>query len=305
MRDHSPALMHRMLVLRQFPLFANAELPELATVAENVVERGFGPGEIVSPAERPTSLHLILDGCIETDHRLGPRDVLGALEVAAHRPARMPAIAVTPARTLELGASDYFELLEDNFGLLIAAIRDLAARVLPLGELRREIAMPFGDPLGLVERMIVLRQHVPFSGARLEALAILAHAATEVHYPADTIVKRAYTFADSALIVLDGRLRAGNRTLGPGHAIGVFETLANAQHVVTIEAATPVRALVCQASTILDVLEDHTDFALSTLETFARALFDHEARIACAEDRTDATAAQDARLTWPHGWRAS
>ena len=307
MREHSPLLMHRMLALRQFPLFAHADLSELAMVAENVVERSFAPGAVVAPAERLASLHLILDGQIAIgDLQLGARSVHGALEVAARCPARTAAIAEAPTRTLELDASDYFEILEDNFGLLLATIRDLAARVVPLGDLhRRFTAPPSHGTLGLVDRLILLRQHIPFSGARLEALAILAHAAVDARWAAGAILKRENARPDGSLIIIEGAVRAGDRMLGPGHAIGVLETLAGLPHRETLEAVTPVRALQSHAATILDVLEDHTDFALSILETFARALVDHETRTICAPRKEHAEPAQDLRRSWPYGWRAS
>ena len=306
MRDN-PFLMRRMLALRQFPLFAHADLGALAMVAENVVERTFASGEVVAPAEQLPSLHLVLDGRLEVGSLLiEPRHVYGALEVAAHRPARTSAIALGPTRTLELGASDYFEVLEDNFGLLLATIRDLAARVIPLGDLHRRFTMPFGEgALGLVERMILMRQHIPFSGARLEALAILAHASTETRFPAGAIIRRANTTAESSLIILEGTLRTDGRTLGPGHAIGVLETLAGLHYRDSFEAITAVRALETHLATIFDVLEDHTDFALSILATFARALVDHEARTLCAMRSDDADPAQDPKRSWPNGWRAS
>ena len=107
------------------------------------------------------------------------------------------------------------------------------------------------------------------------------------------------------MILLEGTLRGGNRELRPGHAIGVLETLAGFPHIETFEATTPIRALTTQAATLFDVLEDHADFALSMLETFARALLDHEARMPCVLRTAAAEPAQDPARTWPNGWRAS
>lgn len=304
MHSHAPFLMRRMLALRQFPLWRHADLAELAMVAENADERAFDAGDVIEPGD---SLHLLLEGrIVVADTELVARDVFGGLEVAARLPRADLAIAREPTRTLELGASDYFEVLEDHFRLLLATIRDYAARALPLGDLRRPLAMPFGESaLGLVERMILLRHQVPFSAARLEALAILAHAATEVHWPAGATVVRARTPADRSLIVLAGSLHAPGRDLEPGHALGVLETLAGVPYRETFEAATPVRALSTSAGTLRDVLEDHTDFALSILETFARALVDHEARKRCMSRSPAAETAQDPARSWPNGWRAS
>ncbi len=309
MRDQSPLLLRRMLVLRQFPLFAHAELGELAVIAENVAERSFVAGDLVAPAAHVRSLHFVLDGHLAHGSlRSGPRHVFGALEVLGGRAARMPAFAGAPTRTLELAASDYVEVLEDNFGLLLATVRDLAARMIPLGDLRHR-AHPFaeGQTLGLVERMIVLRQQTPFAAARLEALAILAHAATEVHFEVGSVLRRTNTPADGALILLEGSTRRDRdqRILGPGHAIGTLETLANLHHTATYEAVTPIRALESHAATILDVLEDHTDLALAMMQTFARSLIDDESRMVCAPRSEPADPARDPASQTSSDWRTS
>jgi CRP-like cAMP-binding protein len=293
-----------MLALRQFPMFAHADLDELAMLGENVVERAFAAGDVVAGNELLSSVQFVVGGRLEVgDALVDPRSAHGLLEVIAHRPTRAAAIASMPTRTLELGASDYFEVLEDNFGLLLGTVRDLATQVIPVVD-HRCAPVVLGAPLGLVERMIILRHQLPFASARLEALAILAHAATEVRWPAGATIGRAGARADRAVIVLEGTLRAGERELGPGHAIGMLETLANVHHGRTSEAVTPVRALVTQASTILDVLEDHTDVALAMMRTFARALVD-QTRNGCATRGDDAALARDPADSGAPHWRVS
>ena len=299
MHDRNTKLLRRMLVLRQFPLFGHADLGELANVAENVVERSFTAGAIVAPAAHLPSLHFIVEGRVSHgSHELGPRHVHGALEVLAARAALAPAIAIVPTRTLEL--IDYREVLEDNFGLMLAAVRELAARVLPFQAPCRAHPFREGAALGLVERMIVLRHQPAFAGARLEALAILAHAAVEMRQPAGAILRHAGALADGALILLEGTLHA-DRVLSPGHAVGTLETLAGLPHETTVEAVTPVRVLVSHAATIHDVLEDHSDFGLAMLQTFARTLIG-ESRTLCAGCNDDAGRARevlpDAQMDW-------
>jgi hypothetical protein len=61
MREHAPITIQRMLTLRQVPGFGDADLSELATIAENLVERTFVAGATVaSPATRVPAIHLIL-----------------------------------------------------------------------------------------------------------------------------------------------------------------------------------------------------------------------------------------------------
>jgi CRP-like cAMP-binding protein len=136
-----------------------------------------------------------------------------------------------------------------------------------------------------VERLIVLRQQFPLQAARLETLSILAHAATESRFsPGATI--RALDSPVDALVVLAGSARIGDRVLGPGDALGFVEALAGSQHTETVAAVTAVRVLETRATTILDVLEDHTDLGLSILRALA-------IRNVCAEPSASAAGAHD------------
>jgi hypothetical protein len=284
MRDADLTLMRRMLVLRQFPMWSRAELGELVVVAENVVERTFSAGERVSPPEL-TSVHFVVHGALDIGGTaIRGREALGALEVIASCPTRAPVYAIEPTHTFELAASDYADVLEDNFGLLLATIRDLAARA-PVVNGRSELPYVDETRLGLVERMIVLRQQFPLDAARLEALAIVAHAATETRFTPGAAIAGAGSPVDRAFVVVEGTVMAGDRTLAPGDAFGFVEALAGTQHAAPIAAIAPVRLLETRTATLLDVLEDHTDLGLSVARELARSI--------CAAGARDAGFAQD------------
>ncbi|HEU4733393.1 MAG TPA: cyclic nucleotide-binding domain-containing protein [Kofleriaceae bacterium] len=286
MPEFNPLLLRRILALRQFPMFATAELAELAMIAENVVETTFRPGAVVAPAgARLSGLHLVVEGRIDSARSWGPHARFGALEVLARREPATAAIAAVETQTLQLSAADLADVLEDNFGVLLAAVRNLAGQLVTLGQpIARPITIPTaGAPLGLVERLIVLRQQVPFAGARLQGLAMLAHASDELSWGPGATVVRAGELASDSLLVIDGSLHArddaGRRVeLGPGHAVGALETLAGMAHSSTLEAVTPVRALRSGGAAILDVLEDHPDVGMQMISMFARALLDLPAR---------------------------
>jgi CRP-like cAMP-binding protein len=324
MADARPRLLRRMLLLRQFPMFATAELSELATIAENLVETEFAPGAVVAPAgTRLPGMHLVLDGRIHergesagrdpassaswswralravreraalddkdpagsVRRSWGPREIFGELEAFAGREHAMRVVAATRTRTLVLSASDLAEIVEDNFGVLIALVRDLAARLLATRPHARTIALPRAEPgLGLVERLIALRQLAPFVGARLQGLATLAHSSEEVSWAPGATVARAGELASGSALVLDGVLRShapGGATseLVPGQSFGGLETLAGVGHTATLVAVTPVRALHSSATVIFDVLEDHPDIAMSMIGAFARGLLDLPPRL--------------------------
>jgi CRP-like cAMP-binding protein len=288
MHDLDARGLRRMLRLRQFPLFESTDLDELATIAENLVETTIPAGTVIATAgSRPRCLQLILDGLIESSpagQSWHARQVYGALELFAGRDVTRTALAATDVRALQLSADDLGEVLEDNFGVLVATLRELAGRLLvasPPAPRTTPLSTP--GPLGLVERLIVLRQQLPFVGARLQALATLAHASEEVTWRPGSVIVRAGEPATCGLVVLEGyaNVRRGDRArvLEAGAQIGHLETLAGREHLATVEAVTPVRALRSSASAIFDILEDHTDVGLAMMATFAAALLDASARL--------------------------
>ena len=286
MADFNPLVLRRMLALRRFTIVADAELAELATLAENVIETRLSAGSVIAEANRRVpALHLILNGTIESgDRTWGPQQVFGALEVLAARELIAPAIAKTDTLTLQLFASDVSEFLEDSFDVLRTTLRSLANGVLmrggaalryPKHDDRRVLA----ESLGLVERLLLFRQQTLFAGVRVEALAALAHVSEELSWSAGDLVTQAGELPQSALVIVNGALEAtasagSVRVLGPGDMIGGLETVAEARHDTTVQATSAGRGLRWSSTAILDVIEDHADFGLAMIATFAATLLD-------------------------------
>lgn len=280
MPDFNPAVLRRMLFLRQCDMFATADLDELATMAENVVSTTHPAGSIIEPAGAYLSaLRFVVEGRIEArDRHWGPRQVFGALEVAAARPLATPAIATTTTETFELSNTDFGEVLEDNFGVLLSALRDLATQVLALdpSTIRRLRPMPVLRNLGLVERLLLLRQLVPFLGARMQALVRLAHDSEEVRLPAGVILP-GDELASGGLVIVEGTVHTsepGAHVLGPGDSLGYLEALSGRPVAKTWTSTTGLRALRTPTGVLFDVLEDHTDVGLALVSAFSRALLD-------------------------------
>lgn len=285
MPELKPVLLRRVLTLRQFPLFATAALDELATMAENLVSSRFPPGTLIAPAaSRLPAVHLVVSGRIESrphGQAWGPRSVFGALEVAANRELTDNVIAVSDTETLQLPASDFSDVLEDNFGVMLSALRELAGRLHATAP-RPAPAVPVSvgsGRLGLVERLILLRQQLPFAKARLQPLAMLAHASDEVSYQAGALIASPGDAATAGLVIVDGTMRVYREdgptyVLGRGQHFGFVETLAGEPHSFTLEALSAVRVLASPGPGILDVLEDHTDVGVAMIAAFAAALLD-------------------------------
>lgn len=286
MRDITPSTLRRILMLRQFPILCDAELGELAMFAENVTEVVLPAGTTVASAgSRLDALHLVLTGEIATTGGLrrtwGPYQVFGGLEVLANREASQTAMTTVATTTLQLLAPDVMEILEDSFGVMLAALRGLAAaHATGPQQPPRACALPDrapARPLGFVERLMLLRQQPTFAVAPLESLAALAHVSEEVALPAGTLVARAGMAPASSYVILEGASSAVGasgvpRRLGPGDAIGHLEALAGRLHEETIEVVEPMRALKIDASRVFDIIEDHADFGRAILAVLADGL---------------------------------
>lgn len=299
MRDSALVPVQRLMALRQYPGFADAELAELAVLAENVVEEELPAGTVVTPAGQVPPLHLVLDGRLQLGpHQLGVRALAGSLAAMAGRPLQTPMIAATDTRTLRVSARDFLDILEDNFGLLSAARRYVAQHLIALRLrpapfhpiLRRQKVATFpAGASGVVDRLLALRQLAPLSRGRIHALVALASAARETRWPAGATLVRAGEAARASYIVLEGTvgLEGGSVELGSGDSFGAIELLAERPYLATAVARSPVRALECPATAIHDVCEDHTDFAMAVLARLSGELLDEAGRCTAHAQRGD------------------
>jgi CRP-like cAMP-binding protein len=277
MHDVSPFVLRRILALRQFPILAGAELGELAMLAENLADALFPAGTIVAPAgARPPALHLVVEGDLAGAGRTwGPRQVFGTLEILARRELAAAVIAERQTRTLQLPSSEITEVLEENFSVLRATVQGLAARLARVLPPLPRASIPDAEPLGFVDRLVILRQQRAFAGARLEALAMLAHSSEEVIYPVGAIVARRGDPATALSTILEGMLHADGATLVAGDRISPFAAIAELPHPATIEATTRARVLRTAATAIFDTIEDQTDLGLAMTRGFSSLLLDH------------------------------
>jgi len=272
MVEADPFVLRRVMWLRSLRWLACTELADLVLVADNLTEVRHASGALVLASEaHPGALHLVVDGELASGaHTWGPRSLVAALEVLARRPMIAPVIATCETRTLQLHAGDAREILEENFGILRAALRGLADRIPPIPAAHLPVSLP--DPLGFVERLTILRRQLIFGGARLDALAGLAHASQEVRIARGMALVIGGRPAHASFVILDGVANGPRGALGPGHAIGALETLAELPYPATIDARTPLRALETGAAAIFDVLEDYPDLGVAMLAGFATML---------------------------------
>jgi CRP-like cAMP-binding protein len=279
MPESDTILLQRLIALRHIPAFATVELDELATLADNAVEVRFEPGqELVAAGATVPDLHVVLEGRIEMAGRSSRAwdryEVFGTLEVLANRPIAKPAIARVATRTLRLSGVAFADLLEDNFGILVGVLRVLARAVTKPERLRpRTAIVATAQPLGLVDRLILFRQHPLFARGELQALSMLAHLSAERTWPTNAEVVTASDVASDVMFIVSGMLHGPrDERYGAGDALGLIETLGSLGHPSAITAATPVRALISRGASVFDVLEDHSSLGLAMLTALASSL---------------------------------
>lgn len=290
------APVERVLALRTFPVFEGLSPAELAVMAEHVRPRRFRKGALVLRREIPVrSLHFVISGRVELlrdgerSRSLGPHDVLGGLASLMDEPLRERAVAVEDTITLQLDRDDMEDVFEDNFPIFCGVLRvmarmlvasrkklgsDIADIVAPLQTSARELAQ-----LGLVERILVLRDSMDFADTEIEALADVAQDAEEVELPSGRVLWQIGDPADHFVVVIDGRLRCVSETghelrYGPGVVIGAINSLSGEPRWYTAMAEGRLRCLRIRTQNLLDVIEDNMAVGMNLLRVIARRIHD-------------------------------
>ena len=290
----------RVLALRSFPGLALVDPTHLAAMAEIADERAFRMGDVIlTPGSRVRSMHLIRRGEVAILREGIPvrtfrgGDIVGAIAALTRAPDGQHVVAVTDTSTFEIQISDFEEVLEESFALLLAALRGVLRGAL---ECRLQIpgdagyAPPSVEPtrtttsLGLVERVLFLRRLNAFGSPRVEALAELAREMTEVTFRAGTQIWRTGEPAPYSLIIWSGVVSCITETgqrfrFGPDSVVGGIDSIAAEPRWYIARAETDVVALRGEASLLMDVIEDHPDMGLAMLRASAGALTALYARV--------------------------
>jgi CRP-like cAMP-binding protein len=290
--DSAVSRAQRVLALRTFPLFEELAPAELAALAQNVRPRFFTAGSDVLRRSVPVrSLHFVLRGSVQIARHDKPNQVVGAhgvvggLAVLAQDADGQHAVAVEDTVTLQLDGDDLEELFEENFSILGAVLKVLAReqirarqQLVPNAGFSRSGPTPPTlevSELELVHKLIALRRTSDFAGARIQALADLAHEATPVAFQPGQQMWRVGDVANHLLVLVSGVIHgsAADRRIefdvGPGSMIGL-DSVAGEPRWYTALARDVVTALRIDSERLFDVIEDHLDVGTELLRTFAR-----------------------------------
>jgi CRP-like cAMP-binding protein len=275
-----------VLALKAVPALSAAHPDDLIALAQRAGERRFAQGERLAPAGGAPSLFCVVEGRVRA--RAGEAGsvaheapaLAGLLDVLSGEPAAL--VAESEAVALEIDRPALLEVLEEEFELWVAVLRESCRSALaagaPAGWEPAAPALPPSNAADLAERMLLLRRVVPFSCLPAVLLGTLAAELEPVQAPDGRLLGEVGDSATGALLVLSGRvgvepIRAGAApSFGSGALAGLVETLAGGSHRFRLRASGPVEALRLDGEALVDALEDDAPSAIELLVALARHL---------------------------------
>jgi CRP-like cAMP-binding protein len=151
----------------------------------------------------------------------------------------------------------------------------------PLSAMMEEHMSESLDLVGPAERVIALRGVPLFSSLEPADLHRIAGSASERAYPEGTCLFSEGEAGTDMCVVLDGSLEVTRQTdagletfnsYGPGDHVGELAVLRHAPRTADVTAATDVRVLVIEGSTVDSILVERPEVARTMLATLADRL---------------------------------
>jgi CRP-like cAMP-binding protein len=267
----------------------------LAAISKLAVPQHVAAGtELATPDAIFESVYLIIDGLDELTYHnqrlglFGSGTGVGALSALAQDQLGYGCRVVEDSTLLALRVSDLMEIFEDHFELMHGALMNVAAdaigwrrALLPnagfSNQIRNACRECTEQSLGLVERMLYLRETIGLEDSYIDELAELARAATEVRYPAGTPLWSAGDVASYSMIVVKGEVQATSPEgatflFGPGDILGNLDTIAGLPRWFDARVERDVIALTLDSEAIVDVWEDHPALGFAFLRMLSRLI---------------------------------
>jgi CRP-like cAMP-binding protein len=285
--------MERLLHLRTLPILGTLSPEDLGLVAEQMHLRSFQVGEFLLREGEPIgAVHTVVEGGILLRRRgrvLGRATTgaaVGGLGFLARDEYGIEAMAEGDVLTLELDTDTLSEILEDRFSVLRHVFRETSRSLIDLWHQAprecREAQVPMSAPgfqgqLDLIERMLFLRQSLPFLRSSASALADLARNLVELQFTPGTVLWRRGDPARQVQMIVQGRVRCTAPIDEfclepvPGFPLGGLDAVAGVPRWYDAVCEGPVIALSGDVEILFDLFEDNPDVALAYLAQLARS----------------------------------
>jgi CRP-like cAMP-binding protein len=272
----------------------------LAALAAHATAVRVPAGTEISQEGEPTEqIFLVLEGELKASRAdktlgfFGPRTGVGMLPVLARDPHGYSAVATRDTLALVLRAEDTLEMFEDHFEIMYSAMRGMARdaielrRVLPNAGFADEPKSDPGCPpraLDLVERLLYMRSTFGLQDSHFDALGELAQAASEVRYPAGTLLWSAGETAEHMIVIVSGALRCetpqGQRfAFGAGEIVGSLDMIGGVPRWFDARVERELVGLSFDSDLVADIWEDQPDLSFDFLRTLARMLLSLRERV--------------------------
>lgn len=264
--------------------------PGMASIVIGLMrEEHYQPGAIIyREGANPEFIHYVVRGKVELrtagkpPWSFGEHSAIGGLDAFQGQGHSRTAVAVEETLILKVPIEDYFELMEDNFDFAKTMMTVLFTGVEEVStKLNGEIVYPPDDPLplqlaidsqlGLVERLIVLRNARALRRVRLQVLVRLAQLAEEQRLAPGNFVWSRGEQAEAYFAIASGRVFAARNEpsigaeFGPGSVIAPLAAFSNQEQLYEARALTPLLVLRVRKGDFWDVMEDHADLARAML----------------------------------------
>jgi CRP-like cAMP-binding protein len=284
--------MERLLHLRTLPILGTLSPHDLGLIAEQTRTRVFESGNhLLRQGEPIGAVHIIVEG--RTLLRRGEQVLghattgagVGGLGFLSRDANGIDAVAETDVVALELDGDTLDEILEDHFSILQHVLRETSRGLVDLWhEAPREClaaqvpmrAPGFAGDLDLVERMLFLREGLPFIRSSASALADLARNLVELQFAPGTVLWRRGEPARQVQMLVSGRVSCAAPIPDfalqpePGYPLGGLDAVAGGPRWYDAVCEGPVVTLSGDVEILFDLFEDNAQVGLSYLAQVAR-----------------------------------
>lgn len=283
--DSNADVLRRLLLLQRLPLFAALSPGVLYDLAERCREGSVTAGQVITaPRGR---LLFFPDGA----RRVSRGGVVDGADLHAPylpnlgpHPMTDDVMAPVAGAVLEIETSSFLAAVDEDFSIFLAVASALAEASIAAVRSRRQSDLGAGlavadetgsaGRLDLIERVLALREALPFGRERVLSLVQFARHATEVRADDGLELWRQGDLAENAFIVVQGRMRAlidGREAfcLVRGDVLSLSDVLTTRTRWYTSIAAGPLLALSIPAERFIDVLEDQPELSREVLRALA------------------------------------